>query len=126
MVKAFNKVRNHFGVNKLGQIAAKVALEDQDHLKTVLKKVDQSKKDIAEVFQKFGFSSLSSRTNFVPINSGGDGKFAAQLMRSLIQEKIFVRMPSVSPLNSFIRITAGTSDDMTVLNNALNKIIKKI
>ena len=126
MVKAFNKVRNHFGVNKLGQIAAKVALGDQDHLKTVLKKVDQSKKDIAAVFQKFGFTSLSSRTNFVPINSGGDGKFAAQLMRSLIQEKIFVRMPSVSPLNSFIRITAGTSDDLTVLDNALNKIIKKI
>ena len=126
MVKAFNKVRNHFGVNKLGQIAAKVALEDQDHLKTVLKKVDQSKKDIAAVFQKFGFTSLSSRTNFVHINSGGDDKFATKLMRSLIQEKIFVRMPSVSPLNSFIRITAGTSDDMTVLNNALNKIIKKI
>ena len=126
MVKAFNKVRNHFGVNKLGQIAAKVALEDQDHLKTVLKKVDQSKKDIAAVFQKFGFTSLSSRTNFVPVNSGGDGKFAAKLMRSLIQEKIFVRMPSVSPLNSFIRITAGTSDDLTVLDNALNKIIKKI
>ena len=126
MVKAFNKVRNHFGVNKLGQIAAKVALEDQDHLKTVLKKVDQSKKDIAAVFQKFGFSSLSSRTNFVPINSGGDGKFAAQLLRSLIQEKIFVRMPSVSPLDSFIRITAGKSDDLTVLDNALNKIIKKI
>ena len=126
MVKAFNKVRNHFGVNKLGQIAAKVALEDQDHLKTILKKVDQSKKDIATVFQRFGFSSLSSRTNFVPINSGGDGKFALKLMRSLIQEKIFVRMPSVSPLNSFIRITAGTSDDLTVLDNALQKIIKKI
>ena len=126
MVKAFNKVRNHFGVNKLGQIAAKAALEDQDHLKTVLKKVDQSKKDMAAVFQKFGFTSLSSRTNFVPINSGGDGKFAAKLMRSLIQEKIFVRMPSVSPLNAFIRVTAGTSDDLTVLDNALNKIIKKI
>ena len=126
MVKAFNKVRNHFGVNKLGQIAAKVALEDQDHLRAVLKKVDQSKKDIAALFQKFGFNSLSSRTNFVPINSGGDGKLAAQLMRSLIQEKIFVRMPSVSPLNSFIRITAGTSDDLTVLDNAMNKIIKKI
>ena len=126
MVKAFNKVRNHFGVNKLGQIAAKVALEDKDHLKAVLKKVDQSKKDIAAVFQRFGFTSLSSRTNFVPVNSGGDGKFAAKLMRSLIQEKIFVRMPSVSPLNSFLRITAGTSDDLTVLDNALNKIIKKI
>ena len=126
MVKAFNKVRNHFGVNKLAQIAAKVALEDQDHLKTVLKKVDQSKKDVAAVFQRFGFTSLSSRTNFVPVNSGGDGKFAAKLMRSLIQEKIFVRMPSVSPLNSFIRITAGTSDDLTILDNALNKIIKKI
>ena len=80
LVKAFNKVRNHFGVNKLGQIGAEAALGDQDHLQTVLKKVDQSKNDIAMLFQRYGFSSLSSRTNFVPINSGGDGKFAAKLM----------------------------------------------
>ena len=126
LVKAFNKVRNHFGVNKLGQIAAKAALEDQDHLKSVLKKVDQSKKDIAALFQRFGFNSLSSRTNFIPINSGGDGKFASKLMSSLIQKKIFVRMPSVSPLNSFIRITAGTNDDLMVLDDAMNKIIKEI
>ncbi|MDC3081620.1 aminotransferase class I/II-fold pyridoxal phosphate-dependent enzyme [Paracoccaceae bacterium] len=126
LVEAFNKVRNHFGVNKLAQIAAKAALEDQDHLKTVLKKVDQSKKDIAALFQRFGFTSLSSRTNFVPINSGGDDKFAAKLMSSLIQEKIFVRMPSVSPLNSFIRITAGTNDDLMILDNAMHKIIKEI
>ena len=126
LIKAFNKVRNHFGVNKLGQIAAKAALEDQAHLKTVLKKVDQSKKDIAAIFERFGFTSLSSRTNFVPINSGGDGKYAAKLMNSLIQEKIFVRMPSVSPLNSFIRITAGKSDDLLVLEDAMNKIIKEI
>ena len=126
LVKAFNKVRNHFGVNKLGQVAAKAALEDQDHLKTVLKKVDQSKKDIAALFQRYGFSSLSSRTNFVPINSGGDGKFAAKLMSSLIQKKVFVRMPSVSPLNSFIRITAGTNHDLMVLDGAMNKIIKEI
>ena len=126
LVKAFNKVRNHFGVNKLGQIAAKVALEDQEHLKNVLKKVEQSKNDIGKIFKKFGFTSLASRTNFVPINSGGDGNFAAKLMNSLIQEKIFVRMPSVKPLNSFIRITAGTNKDLTVLDDAMNRIIKNL
>ena len=126
LVKAFNKVRNHFGVNKLGQIAAKVALEDQEHLRNVLKLVDQSKNDVATIFKKFGFSSLASRTNFVPVNSGGDGKFAAKLMSSLIQEKIFVRMPSVSPLNSFIRITVGTNDDLIVLEEAMHKITKNI
>ena len=51
MVKAFNKVRNHFGVNKLGQIAAKVALEDQDHLKTVLKKLINQKKILPRYFR---------------------------------------------------------------------------
>ena len=126
LIKAFNKVRNHFGVNKLGQIAATVALEDQDYLKSVLKKVEKSKKDIAAMFKKFGFTSLTSRTNFVPVNSGGDSKYAAKLMNSLIKEKIFVRMPSVSPLNSFIRITAGTNNDLTVLEDAMNKIIKEI
>ena len=105
------------------------SISDSDLLEQLTElglEVDQSKKDIAAVFQRFGFTSLSSRTNFVPVNSGKDGKFAAKLMKSLIQEKIFVRMPSVSPLNSFIRITAGTNDDLTVLDNALNKIIKKI
>ena len=126
LVKAFNKVRNHFGVNKLGQIAAKVALEDQEHLKNVLNKVEQSKNDIGKIFKKFGFMPLESRTNFVPINSGSDSKFAEKLMRSLIQEKIFVRMPSVSPLNSFIRITAGTDDNLIVLEEAMNKIINEI
>ena len=91
-----------------------------------MKKVEQSKNDIAALFKKFGFTSLASRTNFVPINSGGDGNFAVKLMTALIQEKIFVRMPSVSPLNSFIRITAGTNDDLIVLEEAMNKIIKKI
>ena len=47
-------------------------------------------------------------------------------MNSLIQEKIFVRMPGVSPLNSFIRITAGTNNDLMVLDEAMNKIIKLI
>ena len=126
MVEAFNKVRNHFGVNKLGQIAAKVALEDQEHLQAVLKKVEKSKKDIASIFKKFGFNSLASRTNFVPINSGGDEKFATKLMNRLLQEKIFVRMPSVKPLNSFIRITAGTNSHLKVLDDAMTRIIKKL
>ena len=121
LVEAFNKVRNHFGVNRLGQIAAKIALEDQEYLQVVLKKVDKSKKDIASIFKKFGFNSLVSRTN-----SGGDEKFAAKLMNSLIQEKIFVRMPSVKPLNSFIRITAGTNNDLTALDDAMNRIIKDL
>ena len=62
----------------------------------------------------------------MPVNSGGDGEFATKLMNSLIQEKIFVRMPGVSPLNSFIRITAGTNADMLVLEEAMNKIMKQI
>jgi histidinol-phosphate aminotransferase len=70
--------------------------------------------------------STAFQTVFVPINSGGDGKFAAKLMNSLIQKKVFVRMPSVSPLNSFVRITAGSNDDLMVLDSAMNKIIKEI
>ena len=35
-------------------------------------------------------------------------------------------MPSVSPLNSFIRITAGTDDNLIVLEEAMNKIINEI
>ena len=42
-----------------------------------------------------------------------------------VPEKPTKKTSTVTP-DVFIRITAGTSDDLTVLDNALNKIIKKI
>jgi histidinol-phosphate aminotransferase len=44
-IKAFDKVRNHFGVTRIGQQAAIAALADQDHLRDVVVQVASGRMD---------------------------------------------------------------------------------
>src|SRR5665647_246457 len=39
LITAFDKIRNHFGVTRMGQAGAIAALADQDYLKSVQKRV---------------------------------------------------------------------------------------
>jgi histidinol-phosphate aminotransferase len=48
-IKAFDKVRNHFGVTRLSQVAAIAALEDQAWLRDVVAKVAAGRDRIAEI-----------------------------------------------------------------------------
>ncbi len=125
LISSFNKVRNHFGVNKIGQIAALAALEDQEYLQKTLIAVEESKIRIKSIFSKMGFSSLESHTNFVAINMGKDSNYAKNILTELIKNKIFVRMPGVTPLNSFIRVSAGQEEDLRYLEKAMAEIMRK-
>ena len=72
-----------------------------------------------------GFSSLESHTNFVAINMGKDSNYAKNILTELIKNKIFVRMPGVTPLNSFIRVSAGQEEDLRYLEKAMAEIMRK-
>ena len=115
MATAFNKVRNHFGVNRIGQAGALAALQDQDWLMQVIDRVTHSKERIAEIVRSSGLFPLPSATNFVTVDCGKDGEFAKSLVTTLGNRGIFVRMPFVAPQNRCIRISAGTERDLDVL-----------
>ena len=125
LISSFNKVRNHFGVNKIGQIAALAALGDQEYLRKTIKAVGKSKLKIKGIFRELGFSSLDSYTNFVAINMGKDASYAKKILTELIKNKIFVRMPGVAPLNSFIRVSAGQEKDLRNLEKVLAEIMRR-
>ena len=46
-IRAFDKVRNHFGVNKMAQVAAQAALADQAYLRSVVERVAAGRERIA-------------------------------------------------------------------------------
>ena len=52
IIKAFDKIRNHFGVNIIAQRAAKVALEDQKYLLSVINSVAIAKCEIEKIVKK--------------------------------------------------------------------------
>ena len=116
---SFNKIRNHFGVNRIGQAGALAALADQDYLQAVVTKVSRARERIAEIAAANGLRCVPSATNFVAVDCGADEKRAKALVASLQPHGIFIRMPFVAPQNRCVRITVGTDKDLARLKEAL-------
>ena len=120
---AFNKIRNHFGMNRAAVAGAMAALADQDYLNTVLASVAAARRRIAEIAGGVGLDVLPSATNFVAIDCGRDGDFARAVLASLIAQGVFVRMPFVAPQDRCIRISAGREVDLDILAEALPRAV---
>ncbi len=114
LIKAFDKVRNHFGVTLMSQRAAVGALADQDHIRYVIGQAAAARQEIARIAAANGLASLPSASNFVAIDCGQDGAHAKRVLDQLLARGVFVRMPGVAPLNRCIRVTVGTPADLEI------------
>ncbi len=119
LARAFDKVRNHFGVNRIAQAGALAALEDAAHVADVVRRTAAAKDEIARIAHDNGLAPLASATNFVAIDCGRDGDFARRTLAALVRRGVFVRMPAVSPLDRCIRVTAGPPEALAVFAEAL-------
>ncbi|NDV51080.1 pyridoxal phosphate-dependent aminotransferase [Salipiger sp. PrR003] len=119
LIRAFDKIRNHFGMNRAAQAGALAGLQDRDWLEQTIEKVAAARARIAAIAQANGLRALPSATNFVAVDCGGDGAFAKAVLEGLGARGVFVRMPFVAPQNRCIRIGAGTESDLDALEEAL-------
>lgn len=119
LISSFNKIRNHFGVNRLGQAAALAALEDQDWLQQTLNKVGAAKERIAEIANESGMTALPSATNFVTIDTGHDADYARAIVKTCDDQNVFIRMPFASPQNRCLRVSAGPPEEIELFGKAL-------
>jgi histidinol-phosphate aminotransferase len=124
VISAFDKIRNHFGITRMGQIAGVAALADQNHLRSVVARVETARGQIAAIARVNGLTPLPSATNFVTIDCGRDGEYAKRILDALVANGVFVRMPGIAPLNRCIRITAGMPEDLAVLAEELPRALQ--
>ncbi|MEP1352458.1 MAG: pyridoxal phosphate-dependent aminotransferase [Tateyamaria sp.] len=124
LIDAFNKVRNHFGMNRAAQAGALAALADQAYLEQVRGQVAAARDRIAEIALENGLTPLPSATNFVAIDCGRDGAFAKAILDGLIARGVFVRMPFVAPQNRCIRVSCGTQRDLDILADVLPNAVR--
>jgi histidinol-phosphate aminotransferase len=124
--KAFDKIRNHFGMNRIAVAAAIAALKDQTYLEEVVGKIKASRERIATIAASNGLRALPSATNFVAIDCGRDAAYARAIVDGLLTHGIFIRMPGVEPLNRCIRISTGPEADMALLEQALPQVLKSL
>ena len=119
LIKAFDKIRNHFGVNRIAQIGALASLNDPDHLADVTARVAAARDRIASIAADNGLEALLSATNFVAVDCGRDGDFARSVLGNLISQGVFVRMPGVAPQDRCIRVSTGRDEDLDAFAEAL-------
>jgi len=124
LIKSFDRIRNHFGVNRIAQAGALAALQDQSHVEGVVAQVVAARDRIGAIAESNGLKPLPSATNFVAIDCGRDGDFAKRVLDALVAMDIFVRMPFVAPQNRCIRVTAGTEADLDLFEAAFPEALK--
>jgi histidinol-phosphate aminotransferase len=114
IIAAFDRIRLHFGVGRLSQIAAAAALDDPDFAAGVVRQVAQGRRDTEALARDLGLWTIPSHTNFVGIDL--NSAQAAERMADLLdQQDVFVRRPGVPPLDRLVRVTMGTSQDRAAL-----------
>jgi histidinol-phosphate aminotransferase len=123
---AFDKIRNHFGMNRMAVAGAIAALKDQAYLSEVISKIHAARERIAGIADANGLQALPSATNFVAIDAGRDGTYARAIVDGLMQHGVFIRMPGVAPLNRCIRVSVGPTADMDLFEAALPQVLKSI
>lgn len=123
LIAGFERIRNHFGVNRLAQAGALAALQDQGWLSDVLAQVAAARDRIGVIARANGLVPLPSATNFVAVDCGRDGEFARSLVAALEDQGVFVRMPGVAPLDRCIRISCAPPAELDVLAEALPRAL---
>ena len=119
VIRAFEKVRNHYGINRVGQIGALAALEDQEYLAEAVGRIVRSRDIIGAIARANDLTPLPSAANFVAIDCRRDGDFAKRVLDGLVAHDVFARMPGVAPLNRCIRVSCGRDEDLAVFADAL-------
>ncbi|MFD0860251.1 pyridoxal phosphate-dependent aminotransferase [Roseovarius aquimarinus] len=119
LIAEFEKIRNHFGMNRAAQAGALAALQDDAWLAHVQEQVAAARGEIARIARENGLEPLPSATNFVTIDCGRDGDFARAVLAGLTARGIFARMPFVAPQDRCIRVSCGRPAELARFAEAL-------
>lgn len=123
VIADFEKIRNHYGVNKMAQIAGAAALADQAYLETVVARVAAGRDRIADIGRENGLSPIPSFTNFVTMDCGADGAFALKVLQGLLARDVFARKPVAPGLDRCIRISVGLDHELDIFAEELPRAL---
>lgn len=125
IVVALDKVRNHFGVNRLAQAGALASLGDEGFVRSVVEQVEKGRDEYGALARELGTVALPSATNFIALDAGTSAR-AKALVAALLARGVFVRMPGVAPLNCCIRITIGPASERRFLAEILRQVWRQV
>ena len=125
VVEALEKVRHHYGVNRVAQAGALASLEDTDFVANVVRSVVEGRADYARLGERLGLPTLPSATNFVAFDAGTANR-ANTILEMLQAHGAFVRKPAAAPLDRFFRVTVGTPEERRLFAGILRSVLAEL
>lgn len=125
LIQALIKIKDSFNsytIDRLALVGAQAAFEDRAYFDRVTNQIVNTREDVIQRLQDFGFSVLPSQTNFVFATH--ETYAAAELYAALKEARILVRHFDQPRIENYLRITIGTEEEMNVFFEKLKDIVK--
>lgn len=118
IIENINKIRNPFNVNKLAQIAAIAALNDQDFVNKCYEMNKEGKEFLYNEFDKLSLEYPISETNHIFVNVEKD---ANEIFLELQKKGMIIR----PMIGTWIRVSIGTMEQNKLFINLLKEVLEK-
>ncbi len=127
LIEAFDKVRNHYGINRVGQLGARAALLDQDYLEDAVARIAAARTRIAAIAgEPMAFRRSHPRPASSPSTVAPMVHSRRACCKGLLERDVFVRKPVAKGLDHFIRISCGRDEDLDILAEALSDVLARV
>jgi len=120
VIAALDKIRDHYHLDRLAQVAAAAALKDQEYLGATVAKVRETRDWFSEELRAIGYEVSPSHGNYIfAVTPDRNGK---RVYDALLERKILVRYFSDPLLAQGLRISIGTREEMVTTLAAMTVI----
>ncbi len=120
LISALQKIRDSYNVNGLGQVAALATLNDLPYYRANFRQILSTREQLSAGLARLGFEVFPSQTNFILVRPP---RFPArEWLEKLRRRKILVRWFNQPGIESDLRITIGTPQQVAALLRAARGI----
>jgi len=121
-VENMDKVRDHYNLNRIAQVAAYIALLDQNIFKDNTSRILKTRERFQKALASMGLATYPSEANFIFVTFDSSEK-ASAIYHTLTEKRILVRYFPQKGLDNGLRISIGTDDEMDCLLDELRSLL---
>lgn len=125
LIRRLNDVKysfNSYTMSRAALVCGEAAVSDKEYFEQNIRKIVETREWAKKEFRKLGFELTDSRANFLFVSHL---QYDAQwLFDELKKRHIYVRHWNADRINSYLRITIGTDEEMHLLIRELKDIMK--
>ncbi|MGI6128955.1 MAG: histidinol-phosphate transaminase [bacterium] len=121
-IGGLKRIREAFATNRLAQIGAAAALDDDEFLQKVTTVNREGREYLYKEFDRLGLPYVKSQTNFMMVDTKKDIK---KVFVELQEQGIIIRPAFIWNLPTWARVTVGTMEENQRFIQALEKVLAK-